>query len=149
MSGFYALFYKNLFSGDGNMCADVVLLSGCFPNPLFLCRSYKIIKGYIGVAKRDLKLHGNQEKKRFHAFRSLMMAEKLMNNELPTVKDIVNLKNMELPNKDTLNEKERVLREELNKMLDNGKITLYPTFKEKDTLADIMVQSNQIREFKY
>lgn len=49
-------FWNNLFSADGNMIADVVILSGEFENPLHLCRSYRVIKGYLGLVKRDLKL---------------------------------------------------------------------------------------------
>jgi hypothetical protein len=142
-------FYNNLFSGDGNMIADVVILSGEFDNVLYLTRTYKIIKGYLGVAKRDLKLHGNQEKKRFHAYRSIMMAEILIDGKLPTVNDIVNLKSKELPTKDFLMNKEKEVRKILNNMLDNQEIDLYPSFKSNNELAQTMLNSNNIKEFKY
>lgn len=146
-------FYHNLFSGDGNMISDVVLLSGEFENSLFLCRTYKIIKGYIGVAKRDLKLHGNNEKKRFHAMRSLYMADELMDNEFPTVEKIKSLyKNysgVNLPSKEYLVKKEQELRNRLNEMLNKGEVDMYPNFKEEDSLVEVMKNSNNIREFKY
>jgi predicted nucleotidyltransferase len=146
-------FYHNLFSGDGNMISDVVLLSGEFENSLFLCQTYKIIKGYIGVAKRDLKLHGNNEKKRFHALRSLYMADELMDNELPTVEKIKllykNYSGVNLPSKEYLVKKEQELRNRLNEMLDKGEIDMYPKFKEENELVQIMMNSNNIREFKY
>lgn len=131
------------------MVADVVLLSGKFNNTLHLCRTYKICKAYIGVSKRDLKLHGNVEKKRFHAYRSLMMAEKLMDNVLPTTQDIIDLKASTLPSKEELFEKERELRKRLNDMYNKGEITLYPKFEVDDDLLGMMFDSNNIKEFKY
>lgn len=146
-------FFRNLFSGDGNMLSDIVLLSGRFENPLFLCRTYKIIKGFIGVGKRDLKLHGNSDKKKFHALRSLYMAEKLINNELPTVKGIQllhkNYSGCYLPSKESLQKREQELREKLNKMLTSKEISMYPNFKEDDNLVQTMVNTNQITEFRY
>lgn len=146
-------FYHNLFSGDGNILCDIVILSDKFDNPLFLTRTYKIIKGYIGVAKRDLKLHGNTEKKRFHAMRSLYMADKLLDGELPTVEMIKelykNYSGANLPSKEFLVKKEQELRDRLNDMLNKGEIDLYPRFKEEDELIQILANSNNIREFKY
>lgn len=146
-------FFRGFFSGDGNNLADIVLLSGKFENPLFLCRTYKIIKGYIGVAKRDLKLHGNSDKKKFHALRSMYMAEKLMLNELPTVEGIQllhkNYAGCYLPSLHALKDREQVLREGLNNLLSKGEIDMYPKFKEDNELVQIMVNANNIREFKY
>lgn len=146
-------FYRNLFSGDGNMIADVVLLSGEFNDSLFLCRTYKIIKGYIGVAKRDLKLHGNSDKKKFHALRSLYMAEALMDNHIPTVEAIQllhrNYGGCYLPSKESLMDKEETLRNKLNEMLNKKEITMYPQFKESNSLVQVMTDTNNITEFKY
>lgn len=144
-------FYHNLFSGDGNMIADIVLLSGKFENPLFLCRTYKIIKAYIGVAKRDLKLHGDSEKKKFHALRSLRMAEKLMDGVLPTVENIQYWKEIysPLPTKEKLVETEQFLRARLNSMLNHKTIDLYPNFKECVDLLQLTADSNNIQQFKY
>lgn len=147
----YEQFWRNLWSGDGNMVADVVLLSGEWSEPMSICRTYNIIKGYLGMARRDLKLHGNKEKKRFHAFRSLMMAEKLINNQQPSIQDIRELKNRELPSKEILSEKEKNLRGYLNEMLDNNDITRYPIAElpESNTLLELMFTSNNTKEFKY
>lgn len=138
-------FYHNLFSGDGNMIADVVLLSGEFEDCMFLCRTYKVIKGYLGVAKRDLKMHGNEPKKRFHAFRSLYMAKELIADRLPTIEGIKKLKQLELPNKDVLFEEESELRKSLNDMLNTGSIHTYPIFKEENSLVQVMTDCNNIR----
>ena len=142
-------FYSNLFSGDGNMVADIVLLSDQFYKPLEMCRTYRIIKGYLGVGKRDLKLHGESEKKRFHALRSLMMAEKLIDNQLPTIEGIKNLKKTELPSRQELFEKEITLRAKLNIMLEKGEIFHYPILPIEDNLLSLLLNSNNIKEFKY
>lgn len=142
-------FYRNLFSGDGNMLADVVILSGDFKNPLKLCRTYKIIKGYLGVAKRDLKLHGKNDKKRFHAWRSLYMAGCLINNKKPTVEDIKKLKSLPVPSTELLFTKEKERREELNNLLNSGELDMYPNFKEENELVNVMLKANNTREFRY
>lgn len=152
-------FYQNLFSGDGNMLVDVVILDSNFKlmnndcstqqGILFLTKTYRIIKGYLGVAKRDIKLHGDNEKKRFHAMRSLYMAEELMENKLPSIKGIQNLKKLPLLQKEKLIEKEAALRKELNKMLDDRLITHYPQFTEDDVAIQIINESNNTINFKY
>lgn len=146
-------FYHNLFSGDGNMIADVVLLSGEFNDSKFLCRTYKIIKGYLGTGKRDLKLHGNSDKKKFHALRSFYMAETLMDGFIPEVEKIKllyeNYGGCYTPSKETLMDKESRLRIRLNDMLEKGEIDMYPNFKENNELVQVMINCNNIREFKY
>lgn len=146
-------FWRGFFSGDGNNLADIVLLSSRFENPLFLSRSYKVCKAFVGVARRDLKLHPNNEKKKFHALRSMYMAEKLMDNELPTVEGIKllhkNYSGCYLPTTEALNKKEQELRIRLNEMLDKGELDMYPRFSEENELVQIIVNSNNVREFKY
>lgn len=142
-------FWRNFFSGEGNLHADIILFSGEFENPLHLCHTYKVIKGYIGTAKRDLKLHSNWDKKRFHALRSFYMAEKLMKKEMPKIEDIQRLHGCVLPSSEDLKNKEQELRNKLNDMLNKGEIDLYPAFKEKDDLIQLLVSSNNIKEFKY
>lgn len=142
-------FWNNLFSADGNMIADVVLLSGEFSDPLHLCRTYRVIKGYLGLVKRDLKLHPKYDKKRFHATRGLYMVECLIDGVLPTVKGIQELKEKELLPNNILLDKERELRSRLNDMLNKAEITHYPIFDEEDELVKMMMHSNNIIEFKY
>lgn len=142
-------FYRNFLMGDGNMLADIVILSGEFEDSLFLSRTYKVIKGYLGVAKRDLRLHGNNEKKRFHAYRSLYMADRLIMNVLPTIKDIQALRKEAVPTKEQLSAQEQMLRERLNDMLNNGGIEMYPKFEEPNELVQIMMNNNNVTEFKY
>lgn len=146
-------FWRGFFSGDGNNLADIVLLSGEFNDTLFLSKTYKICKAFIGVAKRDLKLHGNLDKKKFHALRSMYMAESLMDNHIPTVEGIqllyANYGGCYLPSLEALKDKEQSLRERLNNMLNKGEIEMYPKFNEENKLVQIMMDCNNIKEFKY
>jgi predicted nucleotidyltransferase len=142
-------FWRNFFSGEGNLYTDIILFSGKFDNSLHLCYSYKVIKGYIGTAKRDLKLHGSWDKKRFHAVRSFYMAEKLMKKEMPQIEDIKKLHKENLPTTDELKNKELKLREKLNDMLNKKNIDLYPTFNSDNDLIQLLLNANNIKEFKY
>jgi hypothetical protein len=143
-------FYSGLFSGDANLVADIVLLSNEFDDPLFLCRNYKVIKGYIGFAKRDLKLHPKNAKKRFHALRSLRFAQELMDNMLPNTEIVIELKSLPIPSTEALLSLEKELREKLNYMLDHDEITLYPNFKEENNeLGNLMLACNNLKQFKY
>lgn len=146
-------FWRGFFSGDGNNLADIVLLSGEFNDILFLSRTYKICKAFIGVAKRDLKLHGNSDKKKFHALRSMYMAESLMDSHIPTVDGIQllykNYSGCYLPSLESLKDKEQSLRERLNNMLNKGQIEMYPKFNEENKLVQIMMDCNNVKEFRY
>lgn len=145
-------FWRGFMSGDGNMLADIILLSEKFENSLHLCYTYKVIKGYLGVTKRDLKLHKDWRKKIFHSLRSLYMAEKLMSKELPTVGGIKQLHinySEHLPSVESLEKREKELRAKLNDMLNKGEIDLFPVFNEENELVQILSNSNNIKEFKY
>lgn len=144
-------FYHNLFSGDGNMLADIVLFDDYFKDEsLFLCSGYKTIKGYLGVAKRDLKMHSNDSKKKFHAKRSLITAEALMNGKIIDREEYKYwFKAKEELNIEKLFNDEVRLRTKLNEMLDNQELDLYPKFIENNEAVRIMSDINNIREFKY
>lgn len=83
----------------------------------------------------------------------MYMAEKIMSNELPTVEGIQllykNYSGCYLPTTEALNKKEQELRTKLNEMLDKGELDMYPRFSEEDELVQIIVNSNNVREFKY
>lgn len=44
---------------------------------------------------------------------------------------------------------EQKLRNRLNNMLDKGEIDMYPKFKEENELVQIMMNSNNVKEFRY
>lgn len=145
----YRQFYQNLYSGDGTMQSDVVLFSGVWEkeDALRLCRTYKIIKAYCGVAKRDLKLHNNP-KKIFHADRSLYIAHCLMENFIPDLKVIQNMmEDIAEPTK--LMDYEKTLRQAASRMYENKLLDGYNIPPARDPLLNKMLEANNIREFKY
>lgn len=163
-------FLSSIFSGDGTHCIDSLLFSyeyyidndrelSLFRGDKVILdeiklkrfRTYKIIKAYLGVAKRDLKLHGNDPKKRYHAERSIYIAAKLFYGELPTLYDISNIFKYPRETRETLQEAEKVLRNELNNALEMGKIQMYEPVESlfSDDLLELFYGLNNIREFKY
>jgi hypothetical protein len=145
-------FWKNFFSGDGSMLTDIVLFSGKFDNPLELCYSYKVIKGLLGVTKRDLKKHKDWKKRILYSKKSLFMVEKLLNKEIPTLLDIENILNEKVKQEfdiNSLKKKEDTLRGKLNQLLIRNLIKFYPDFKEENQLASLLAESNNTKEFRY
>lgn len=141
-------FWYNLYSGDGTMMSDILLFSGEFEEiALKMTRTYKIIRAYLGVAKRDLKKK-NDSKKLFHAERSLYIAMTLIDGNIPNVEDIQNIKRF--PSEyDYLTEMEDRLRKKASSMYEKKELHNYYIQESGDALLDIMLQANNIREFKY
>jgi predicted nucleotidyltransferase len=147
-------FWKNLFSGDATINADVIMFVNKYytnKEKLNILRTYNIIKAFIGFAKRDMKnLQKDQGKnKLFHIERGLYCAEKLMNNELPQLSDIQNMNNKNI---EQLKQKEAELRIKSNQMLDSGELTLFPknpVIEPVNDLEKLLIESNNIKEFKY
>lgn len=147
-------FNKILHSGDGTMLSDVVLFNDVGmtdKEKLSLCRTYKIIKAYCGVAKRDIKLHPNSMKKRFHAVRSIYTATCLMDGVMPK-KDTIQYIQKYIGVMASLNEISDLISEarmRSNKMLENGELSHYNIPTTGDDLLDVLLGTNNIGEFKY
>lgn len=143
-------FWYNLFSGDGHIISDIILLTDYFENPLFLCRTYKIIKGYLGLVKRDLKYYDKNKKKQLHCVRGLCIAQCLINNIKPTVDILAEYKNMySVYNKEKLLRELNIFKDVANKMYENNELTNYPIFDEEDDLVSKVILANNIKEFTY
>ena len=147
-------FYSNLFSGDGHVASDIILFNDNFKleDKLFLTRTYKNIKGYLGLAKRDIKFYDKNEKKKFHVIRSLYIADCLLNNKLPEIDNIkikFHNKNMKGFNRLNLQTSLEVLRTKMNTLYENNELTLYPKFEETNSLVQLLTTANNIKEFKY
>lgn len=143
-------FYKNLFSGDSTINADIVMFSMNIDDKLNILRTFNIIKSYIGFAKRDIKMIGKAKNKKFHAERSLYSAEELLNNKIPSLNVIKTLGDTYTI--DELKQKEEDLRSLCNKMFDDGILTMFPKIPIIKPLNDLekkIIDSNNIREFRY
>lgn len=152
----YEQFYRNMFSGDSTINVDVILFSSggvsdmVYSDKLNMCRTYNIIKSYIGFAKRDLKMIKKGKNKLFHIERGLYCARKLISGELPMLCDFNNFGNMDI---DDLRRLEVELRGECNFLLDSGGLTLFPKRyilgSFINSLEEKLVKSNNTMEFRY
>lgn len=149
-------FYRNLFSGDATINADIIMFTDFNDyndvEKLNILRTYNIIKAYIGFAKRDIKYVNKGKNKLFHIQRGLYCAKKLMNGELPNLDDIKYIYNN--PNNDikSLKEREEFLRNKCNKLFENNELTLFPKLpiiEPKNDIEKLLIESNNIKEFKY
>ncbi len=142
-------FYGCMFSGDGTMQTDILMFSGKFTSEeaMNICRTYKVIKAYCGVARRDVKLHGT-DKKRFHAQRGIYIARSLMNGVLPNIKDIQNISKNLLERKELISLANET-RNEANQMYMDGKLNNYYVPNTYDDLLNLMIGANNIKEFRY
>jgi|WetSurMetagenome_2_1015567.scaffolds.fasta_scaffold84883_2 hypothetical protein len=146
-------FYKNLFSGDSTINADVAMFYPIGYDPLRLCRTYKVIKAFIGFANRDLK-NINKGNKLFHAHRSLYCASMLLRDELPNLDDIYFISQNPY-DVDFLREWNKNLRELCNELYEKGHIEMYyiPAMPKSlmpyNTLLNKLVYANNTKEFKY
>ena len=145
-------FYSNLFSGDSTINVDVILFYDDYTESekLNICRTYNIIKAFLGFVKRDIKFLGKNKSKLFHVHRGLYCAEKLLNNELPILSDLTKL-NMSSDTKELLS-KCNELRERMNKLFESDELTLYPKnpiCSVKSSIEKKLIESNNTREFRY
>lgn len=148
-------FFKNLFSGDSTINADVVMFNS---KPLMsdneilnTLRTYNIIKAYIGFAKRDIKDYLNKrgKNKMFHIQRGLYCADELMNERVPDVKTLSTFVDIDVNH---LKDKEETLRARCNDMFNSGELTMYPRnpiIEPESNLERLLIEANNIKEFKY
>ena len=146
-------FYRNLFSGESTINADIVMFTDfddLSPSEkLNHCRTYNVIKAFLGFAKRDLNRYNVGKNKHFHAARSIYCAERLMDNELPKLEELskyVILGSAELMTKCV------DLRTRCNNMMNNKELTMFPKeliFEPESSLERKIMESNNVLEFKY
>lgn len=146
-------FYRNLFSGESTINADIVMFTDFDDlNPsdkLNHCRTYNIIKAFLGFAKRDLNRYNIGKNKHFHAARSIYCAEKLMNNELPKLDELSTYVSL---TSDELFVKCVDLRKRCNNMMNSKELTIFPKqliFEPESSLERKIMESNNVLEFKY
>lgn len=142
-------FWKNLHSGESTIHADIILFTDLKEQKLNICRTYKIIKAYLGFAKRDIKEMGKgNAKKAMHAARGLYCAASLLEHRLPALHDIQELY-LQQHTRDELSEKEQALRATVNRLYDAGDLPDYYIEDCGHPLWQKLLQSNNTREFRY
>lgn len=157
-----AQFYRNLFYGDSTINADILLLDEeeHWHTRLMLCRTYNIIKAYLGFAKRDIKdfRRGRGKNKLFHIQRGLYCVDMLLREDIPTIYDIRSIRVGSLTI-DELEDREKEHRKKCNAMFDTGELTLYPKEYAKGypfdvdpidgQLTRLYGNASNIKEFRY
>jgi predicted nucleotidyltransferase len=149
-------FFQNQASGESTINSDIFLFSNVNfdkHDMLKCCTTYKVIKGYLGFAKRDLKQFREGNHKLIHTKRGLYCAEKLMNFEAPLLRDIQSFYQMEHDVTELLYT-ESVLRQRLTLMLNNNELQFYYVPKifnesEDNYVFQMLLDSNNTKEFKY
>lgn len=114
-----------------------------------MLRTFKIIKAFIGFAKRDLKQIKSGKNKLFHIQRGLYCAEGLLNNRLPVLSAFKGFSNQDIK---ILENEEIELRALCNELFDKNELTLFPKtpiITTKNSLGEKLIQANNIKEFKY
>lgn len=146
-------FFKNQASGESTINSDIVLLdSGIInTNKIYMCRTYNVLKGYLGFAKRDIKHWKEGKHKLQHASRGLITVKKLWNFEIPTKDDIINSYNInyDVHTKKSLEEEVSKMRNIINDAFNNGELKMFMQQFLKDPLLQKLIDSNNVREFKY
>lgn len=158
-----AQFWRNLMSGDSTINADVILFSDLSKDELTdeerlnICRTYNVIKAYLGFAKRDirdLKSGKRTKNKQHHIERGLYCADCLLDNKLPVLDIVKNL--LCIGSVEYLEVREKYLREKCNKMFDSGELTMYPKNpilelgdSMEDQLLKLQFDSMNTKEFRY
>ncbi len=147
-------FWKNFYSGDSTINVDVILFGDNEfkdEEKLKLCRTYKIIKAFIGFAKRDLKQIDEGNHKLYHAIRSLYCAESLLNNQLPRIEQIQYIYKYKynLIHLKEFKEKEQLLRKQCNDLYDKNELLNYCIPKTGMSLIDKLYEANNTKEFHY
>lgn len=150
----FGQFWKNQRSGDSTINSDVILFSQLITSNtksrIKYCRTYKVIKAYIGFAKRDIQQLLKKEdcKKLFHASRGLYCAMELLNNKVPDIYTIGDLFNNPY-SISHLQSLEKECRNTVNDLYEKREIQNYFIPETDDDLYNLLLQSNNVVEFKY
>lgn len=145
-------FWANQRSGDSTINSDIVLWAESDltqSERLELCRTYKVIKAYLGFANRDLKQAAKMgTHKVIHAQRGIYCAEELLEGRMPLLSKIKTFYQSQESVKD-LQAKCAQIRENLNHAYDSDQIKSYWVPQVTDGLFQMLLNSNNTKEFKY
>lgn len=137
--------------GDGTIPLDIFIFSGVFDiKPEYLYTN-KIVKAYLGVAKRDITQHKGNKKKFFNACRCFIIAHTIMTSQIPDKETVIKDANFifeTLQPKDVL-VKIDLLRKILTNLFNEDKIKNYYIHKSDDDLYNLLSDANNLKYIKY
>lgn len=144
---------KLVVSGDNPALIDMLLFSDIFSaeTKKELFYTYRIVKGYLGYAKRDLK---HFEKRRKHIQRGLYIAEKLLRKEIPSLAVMPDVINGIVGDLRFYRKAEKELRAVLMEKFHSKTIPFYSVdsfvkYKAFPVAIQKMLHANNTIEFKY
>jgi len=145
-----------LQKGDNTIFPELILFSDSYPEKYKLerCRTYNVIKSFLGFAKRDLHV-GNKfgNIKRYkHAIRCLYIAQTLLDNKLPLCSEFIEKQNTIIHNTERLfqlNTDYEDIRRQMNEQYQDGRLNLYFIPKVSNPVHQLLIDSNNIKQFKY
>ena len=154
-------FLQNLYSGDSIINSEIVINYNLLE--INTIRTYKIIKAHLGYAKRDINhcINNSKDKRKriLLAYKSLFIAECLLYQRKINTEIIKNyLINLDLELiSNFLNlaqKKNKELLDYLNAEFEKNRIKKYPDFNYinyniESNLLTLLLNSNNIKEFKY
>ena len=145
-----------LQKGDNTIFPELILFSDNYSDEhkLERCRTYSIIKSFVGFSKRDLYVGNkwNNSKRICHAIRCLYIAQKLLDNKLPIVSEFILLQAKIIGNQervDQLNLDYEDIRKQMNEQYQDGRLNLYYIPKVANQLHQLQLNSNNLKEWKY
>jgi len=152
-------FLRNAVSGDSTINVEIALMVDDFMGmdlDIQFFRTYKVLKAFLGFAKRDLRDYESKNKA-FHVQRGIYMVKKLLEGKRPNIKDIQKLKITPVFKQIAENEV-KLLRTQINDMYNQSELSSYRlhaldvmSFSNNEDLglSVLMAMSNNIKEFKY
>lgn len=144
-------YLNSIYRGDSTICIDICMFTNNWS--IEKLRTYKIIKAYLGTAKRDVTMHKNNNKKTRNAIRCIIIAKNLINNKILTIDElnyeVNNWITLNGYNKSTILSDEACLRTIANDLYNKQELHNYPQEKYDDDLLDLLINSNNIRNFKF
>jgi len=155
-------FWHLLNEGDNSIFVEYILFSSNLLDSLAICRTFKIIRGLLGLSKRDIRAFTKykEEKRLKHAVRCLFIAEKLLKGEYPTltgIKSIIELSEDKTLYNDLTTYSELVsknleptyekLRFELNRQYENYTLKKYFIPIVDNSVHQLLLNSNNLINF--
>lgn len=143
-------FFKNLVTGESTINADVIMFA--YPmkdeNKLKMVRTYKVVRAYLGMARRDIRQWRAGHHKLVHAARGLHCAEFLMDNRLPRL-DVIRALSKINQDKEILLEEHEAMRTRCSELYERDDLKSYFIPIIGNSLVQKLQDANNIKEFHY
>lgn len=152
-------FITNLDEGESTIYPDIIIFSGekFWEDDFEQIFTYKILKCYLGLAKRDLKQYKEGKHKLLHASRCLYIVNHILFTRTLPTKKLVQEYYQKDDSIEYLKDLEQQLRKELNSLFEKDEIKMYREIRPRnvkdgsviETLYLKLINSRNIKNFTY